>query len=71
MIIIIICIKMKELLIIVIFKKCHKNRKRKIIWLDPLFCKLANINVGKYLLKLIDKPLISIICCIEYLIGKL
>ena len=33
----------------------HKNRKRKIIWLNPLFCRLASINVGKYFLKLIDK----------------
>ena len=34
--------------------KCHKNRKRKIIWFNPTFCKLTNINVGKYFLKLID-----------------
>ena len=34
----------------------NKNRKRKIIWFNtPPFCKLANINVGKYFLKLIDK----------------
>ena len=33
----------------------HKNRKRKIIWFNPPFCRLASINVGKYFLKLIDK----------------
>ena len=32
----------------------HKNRK-KIIWFNPSFCRLASINVGKYFLKLIDK----------------
>ena len=26
----------------------NKNRKRKIIWFYLPFCKLANINVGKY-----------------------
>ena len=34
----------------------HKNRK-KIIWFNPTFCRLASINVGKYFLKLIDKHL--------------
>ena len=33
----------------------HKNRKRKIIWFNPPFCRLANKNVGKYFFKLIDK----------------
>ena len=33
----------------------NENRKRKIIWFNPPFCKLANINVGKYFLRLIDK----------------
>ena len=33
----------------------NKNRKRKIIWFNPLFCILANIYVGKYFLRLIDK----------------
>ena len=33
----------------------NKNRKRKIIWFNPTFCKLANIDVGKYFLRLIDK----------------
>ena len=36
-------------------KYSKKNRKRKIIWFNPHFCKLASINVGKYFLKLIDK----------------
>ena len=40
--------------------KCNKeisrrNKKRKIIWFNPTFCKLVNINIGKYFLKLIDK----------------
>ena len=37
--------------------KCsQKNRKGKIIWYNPTpFCKVVNINVGKYFLKLIDK----------------
>ena len=33
----------------------RKNRKRKIIWFNSLFCRLACINVGKYFLKLVDK----------------
>ena len=33
----------------------RKNRKRKIIWFNPTFCKLVNINMGKYFLQLIDK----------------
>ena len=34
--------------------KCHE--KRKIIWFNHLlFCKLVNINIGKYFFKLIDK----------------
>ena len=33
----------------------NKNRKRKIIWFNPLFGKLSNINIGKYFLNLIDK----------------
>ena len=28
--------------------KRTKNRKRKIIWFNPPFCKLVNINIGKY-----------------------
>ena len=32
-----------------------KNRKRKIIWFNPPFCRQASINIGKYFLKLIDK----------------
>ena len=37
------------------YDQTNKNRKRKIIWFNPTFCKLANIDVGKYFLRLIDK----------------
>ena len=33
----------------------RKNRKRKIIWFNSPFCRLTNINIGKYFLKLVDK----------------
>ena len=33
----------------------RKNRKRKIIWFNPPFCRLTNINIEKYFLKLVDK----------------
>ena len=33
----------------------RKNRKRKIIWFNPPFCRLTNINIGKYFFKLVDK----------------
>ena len=33
----------------------RKNRKRKIIWFNSPFCRLASINIGKYFLKLVDK----------------
>ena len=37
-------------------KYSKKNRKRKIIWFNPPFCRIASINVGNFfLLKLIDK----------------
>ena len=29
-------------------EKRRKNRKRKIIWFNPPFCRLASINIGKY-----------------------
>ena len=32
----------------------NKNRKRKNIWFNALFCRLASINKGKYFLKQID-----------------
>ena len=32
-----------------------KNRNRKVVWFNPLFCKLTNINIGKYFLHLLDK----------------
>ena len=31
------------------------NRNRKLIWFNPLFCKLTNINIGKYFLNLLDR----------------
>ena len=37
------------------YNQKNKNRKRKIIWFNPPFCKLANIDVGKYFWRLIDK----------------
>ena len=33
----------------------NKNRHRKIIWFNPPFCKLSNIDTGKYFLNLINK----------------
>ena len=50
-------------------KCCQKNRKRKIMWFNPTFCRLASINVGKYFLKLIN-TLNMIIYYIKYLIEK-
>ena len=35
----------------------NESRQRKIIWFNPPFCKLPNINIGKYLLNLIEKHL--------------
>ena len=32
-----------------------RNRNRKVIWFKPPFCKLTNINKGKYFLNLLDK----------------
>ena len=32
-----------------------KNRNRRLIWFNPPFCKLTNINVSKYLLNLLDR----------------
>ena len=32
-----------------------KNRNRKVVWFNPPFCRLANINIGKYFLHLLDK----------------
>ena len=36
-------------------KNINKNRRRNIIWLNPLFCKLCNINIRKYFQGLINK----------------
>ena len=38
-----------------ISKNFNKNRHRNIIWFNPPFCKLSNINIGKYFLSLISK----------------
>ena len=38
-----------------ISKDIDKNRHRNIIWFNPTFCKLSNINIGKYFLGLINK----------------
>ena len=32
-----------------------KNRNRKVAWFNPPFCRLTNINIGKYFLHLLDK----------------
>ena len=32
-----------------------KNRNRKVVWFNPPFCKLANIDMGKYFLHILDK----------------
>ena len=32
-----------------------RNRNRKVIWFNPPFCKLTDINIGKYFLHLLDK----------------
>ena len=37
------------------YNQKNKNRKRKIIWFYPPFYKLANIDIGKYFLRLINK----------------
>ena len=36
-------------------KRRGKNRNRKVVWFNPPFCRLANINIGKYFLHLLDK----------------
>ena len=36
-------------------KHINKNRRRNIMWFNPPFCKLSNINIGKYYLGLINK----------------
>ena len=33
----------------------NKNRSRKVVWFNPPYCKLSNINIGREFLKLIDK----------------
>ena len=36
-------------------KNKKKNRKRKIIWFNPPYCKYVKTNIGKKFLKIIDK----------------
>ena len=36
-------------------KRRGKNRSRKVVWFNSPFCRLANINIGKYFLHLQDK----------------
>ena len=48
----------------------RKNRKRKIIWFNPPFCRQTNINIGKYFFKLVDKHLNTEINYIKYLTEK-
>lgn len=36
------------------------NRKRKIIWFNPSFCKLSNINISSFFLKLMNILIIVI-----------
>ena len=31
------------------------NRNRIVVWFNPLFCKLTNINIGRYFLNLLDR----------------
>ena len=38
-----------------ISKNIYKNKHRNIIWFNSPFCKLSNINIGKYFLGLINK----------------
>ena len=36
-------------------KRRGKNSNRKVVWFNPPFCRLVNINIGKYFLYLLDK----------------
>ena len=36
-------------------KRRGKNRNRKVVWFNPPFCRLTNINIGRYFLHLLDK----------------
>ena len=36
-------------------KRRGKNRNREVVWFNPPFCRLANINIRKYFLHLLDK----------------
>ena len=51
----IICIWIKKIQSVIIRKLVEKIEKGKLYGSTPTFCKLFNINIGKYFLKLIDK----------------
>ena len=36
-------------------KPTKNNRKRNIIWFNPPFCRLTNINIGKEFIRLVKK----------------
>ena len=36
-------------------QKKKKNRSRRIIWYNPPYCRLVNINIGKVFIKLVNK----------------
>ena len=36
-------------------KRRGKNRNRKVVWFNPPFCRIANINIGRYFQHLLDK----------------
>ena len=36
-------------------KRRGKNRNRKVAWFNPPFCRLTNINIGRYFLHLLDE----------------
>ena len=50
--------------------KKTKHRKRMVIWFNPTFCKLSNINTCKYFVKLIDRLFNKDNALNEILIGK-
>ena len=37
------------------YKICKNKNRCRNIWFKPPFCKLSNINIGKYFLGLINK----------------
>ena len=47
-----------------------KNKNRKVIWFNLPFCKLTNINIGKYFLNLLDKHFNRDNPLKKFIIGK-